>query len=48
VLARMVHDEETRDKINSQALDYEYLRGVVFSNKMAKNNLRTMTPRKCC
>jgi hypothetical protein len=38
VLARMVHDEETRGKFNSR---YEYLRGLVFSNKMAKNNLQT-------
>jgi hypothetical protein len=30
VLARMVDDEETRDKINSQAMDYEFLRGVAF------------------
>jgi hypothetical protein len=38
VLGRMVDDDETRDKINSQAMDYdfEYLRGAVFSNKMAK------------
>lgn len=47
VLARMVDDEETRDKINSQAMDYEFLRGAAFSNKMAKDNLQTMTPRKC-
>eukprot|EP00267_Zea_mays_P043214 XP_020395281.1 uncharacterized protein LOC111589220 [Zea mays] len=44
VLARMVDDEETRDKINSQAMDYEFLRGAAFSNKMAKDNLQTMTP----
>jgi hypothetical protein len=48
VLARMVDDEETRDKINSLALHYEYLRGVAFSNKMAKYNLQTMTSHKCC
>ena len=47
MLARMVDDEETRDKINSQAMDYEFLRGAAFSNKMAKDNLQTMTPRKC-
>jgi hypothetical protein len=47
VLARMVDDEETRDKINSQSMDYEFLRGPAFSNKMAKDNLQTMTPCKC-
>jgi hypothetical protein len=45
VLARMVEDEETRSKINAQAMDYEYLRG--FSNKMAIQNLESMSPRKC-
>ena len=48
VLARMVEDEDTRDKINAQAMDYEYLRGNDFSNKMAKDNIATMSPRKCC
>jgi hypothetical protein len=47
VLARTVDDEETRDKINSQSMDYEFLRGPAFSNNMAKDNLQTMTPRKC-
>jgi hypothetical protein len=47
VLARMVDDEKTRDKINSQAIDYEFLRGAAFSNKMAIDNLQTMSPRKC-
>jgi hypothetical protein len=46
VLARLVDDEETRDKIDAQSLDYEALRGEAFSNKMAKNNLETMNPRK--
>lgn len=46
VLARMVDDEETRAKIDAQSLDYEALRGEAFSNKMAKNNLETMNPRK--
>ncbi|KAG2564437.1 uncharacterized protein LOC120681668 [Panicum virgatum] len=44
VLARMVEDEDTRDKINAQAMDYEYLRGNAFSNKMAKDNIATMSP----
>ncbi|XP_008659785.1 uncharacterized protein [Zea mays] len=44
VLARMVDDEETRDKINSQSMDYEFLIGPAFSNKMAEDNLQTMTP----
>jgi hypothetical protein len=47
VLARMVEDEETRNKINAQAMDYEYLRGEAFSNKMAIQNLESMSPRKC-
>ena len=47
VLARMVEDEETRLKINAQAMNYEYLRGDAFSNKMAKENLKSMGPRKC-
>ena len=46
VLARMVEDEETQDKINAQAMDYECLRGVAFSNKMAKQNIESMRPRK--
>jgi hypothetical protein len=46
VLARMVDDEETRDKIDAQSLDYEALKGEAFSNKMAKNNLETMNPCK--
>ncbi|XP_039789048.1 uncharacterized protein LOC120655354 [Panicum virgatum] len=44
VLARMVEDEETRLKINAQAMNYEYLRGDDFSNKMAKENLKSMGP----
>ncbi|WVZ58925.1 hypothetical protein U9M48_009143 [Paspalum notatum var. saurae] len=44
VLARMVDDQETRDKIDAQSLDYEALRGEAFSNKMAKKNLETMSP----
>jgi len=47
VLSRMVEDEETRSKINAQAMDYEYLRGDAFSNKMAIQNLESMSPRKC-
>lgn len=48
VLARMVGGEESCDKINAQAMDYECLRGDVFSNKMAKQNLNSMSPHKCC
>ncbi|CAA0808010.1 hAT dimerisation domain-containing protein [Striga hermonthica] len=44
VLARMVEDEETRAKINAQAMDYEYLRGEAFSNKMDKQNLESLSP----
>jgi hypothetical protein len=44
----MVEDEGPRQKINAQAMDYEYLRGDAFSNKMAKQNLESMSPRKCC
>ena len=47
VLSRMVEDEETRSKINAQAMDYEYLRGDAFSNKMAIQNLESMSHRKC-
>jgi hypothetical protein len=42
-----VDDEETTDEINSQAMNYEYLRGATFSNKMAKDNLQTMAHHKC-
>ena len=48
VLGRMVEDEETRSKIDAQSLDYEALRGEAFSNKLAKQNLETNIPRKCC
>jgi len=44
----MVEDNETRDKINAQAMDYEFLRGDAFSNKMAQQNLESLSPRKCC
>ncbi|CAD6238899.1 unnamed protein product [Miscanthus lutarioriparius] len=40
----MVEDGETRSKINAQAMDYEYLRGDAFSNKMAIQNLESMSP----
>jgi hypothetical protein len=46
VLARMVEDQETRDKIDSQSLDYEALRGAAFSNQLAIKNLETISPRK--
>ena len=48
VLARMVEDEELRDKIDAQSLDYEALRGDAFSNKMAKQNLEKLSPCECC
>jgi hypothetical protein len=39
VLARMVEDDETRDKIDTQSRDYELLRGDSFSNKMLNKTL---------
>jgi hypothetical protein len=48
VLARMVHDQEIKDKINGHSLDYEALRGPAFSNELATKNLETISPRKCC
>jgi hypothetical protein len=47
VLARMVEDGETRDKIDAQSRDYEFLRGDAFSNKMAIQNLESLSPSKC-
>ena len=47
VLDRMVEDEDTRDKIHAQSLDYEALREV-FSKKSAKENIESMSARKCC
>ena len=47
VLARMVEDEETRDKIDAQSRDYELLRGNTFSNILAKQNLESLSPSKC-
>ncbi|CAN6248725.1 unnamed protein product [Urochloa humidicola] len=44
VLGKMVEDEELRDKIDAQSLDYEALRGDAFSNKMAKQNLEKLSP----
>jgi hypothetical protein len=32
----MVEGAGARDKINAQAMDYKYLRGDAFSNRMAK------------
>ena len=46
VLGRMVEDEETRNKIDAQAMDYENLRGNAFSNKLAKQNIEKMNPSK--
>jgi hypothetical protein len=48
VLARMVEDQESRDKIDSQSLDYEALRVAAFSNELAIKNLATISPRKYC
>jgi hypothetical protein len=48
VLDRMVEDKDTRDKIHAQSLDYEALRGEAFSKKSAKENIESMSPRKCC
>ena len=48
VLGRMVDDKDTQAKIDAQSLDYEALRGDAFSNKMAKQNLESMSPRKYC
>jgi hypothetical protein len=48
VLDRMVEDKDTRDKILAQSLDYEALRGEVFSKKSAKENMDSMSPHKCC
>ena len=48
VLGRMVEDEEIRNKIDAQSLDYEGLRGDAFSNKLAKQNLQNLNPRTCC
>jgi hypothetical protein len=47
VLARMVEDGETRDKIDAQSRDYEFLRGNAFSNKMAIQILESISPSKC-
>jgi hypothetical protein len=47
VLARMVQDQEIKDKINDHSLDYEDLRGAAFSNELATRNLETISPRKC-
>jgi hypothetical protein len=44
----MVEDKDTQYKIDAQSLDYESLRGDAFSNKMAKQNIKKMNPRKCC
>ncbi|XP_022685241.1 uncharacterized protein LOC111258326 [Setaria italica] len=44
VLGRMVDDKDTQAKIDAQSLDYEALRGDAFSNKLAKQNLESMSP----
>jgi hypothetical protein len=43
----MVQDQEIKDKINDNSLDYEALRGAAFSNELATKNLETISPRKC-
>lgn len=48
VLARMVQDENIRNKIDEQAMHYEDQRGDVFSNKLAIQNLESRSPSKCC
>lgn len=48
VLARMVQDENIRNKIDEQAMHYEDQRGDVFSNKLAIENLESRSPSKCC
>jgi hypothetical protein len=48
VLERLVEDEEIRNKIDAQSLDYEGLRGDAFSNKLAKQNLQNSNLRTCC
>jgi hypothetical protein len=47
VFARMMEDDETRDKIDAQSRDYEFLRGNAFSNKLAIQNLESVSPSKC-
>jgi hypothetical protein len=47
MLARMVEDDETQDKIDAQSRDYEFSRGNAFSNKMAIRNLESVSPSKC-
>jgi diphthamide synthase subunit DPH2 len=42
----MVEDEETRDKIDGQVMDYVFLQEDSFSNKMAKQNLEALSPSK--
>jgi hypothetical protein len=44
----MVQDQEIKDKINDNSLDYEALRGAAFSNELATKNLETISPCKCC
>lgn len=45
VLAKMVPDQDLQNLIDDQALDYEDLRGS-FNNKIAINNIKTMSPSK--
>jgi hypothetical protein len=44
VLAKMVEDDETRNKIDAQARDYELFRGTALSNKIPIQNLDSVSP----
>uniref|UniRef100_J3N7D6 DUF659 domain-containing protein n=1 Tax=Oryza brachyantha TaxID=4533 RepID=J3N7D6_ORYBR len=48
VLGKTVEDEEVRDKINAQSINYECQIGDAFSTKMAKQNIETMYPLDWC
>ena len=47
VLGKMIQDENIRNKIDEQAMNYEDQRGDIFSSKMAIQNLETKSPSKC-
>lgn len=44
MLAKMVEDDETRNKIDAQARDYELFRGTALSNKIPIQNLDSVSP----
>ena len=48
VLAKMVEDENIRNKIDEQVMLYEDQRGDVFSNKLAIQNIESRSPSKSC